>query len=163
MNSALNHVIAGLVWLIGFAVLLPLAGCAKPSSADRPTSTATTPANSDVVELVVDYGDGVQKRFTRLPWSDEMTVLDALQAAQKHPRGIEVEIRGSGPMAMLTKVDDLENGQGDPAGYWTYTVNGKKAERGAGAYGLKPKDVVEWRFGVYNPQSEADASQPSGD
>jgi hypothetical protein len=108
------------------------------------------------IELTIDYGDEMQKRFTSINWSESMTVLDALRSADEHPRGIELEVRGSGEMALVTRIDDLENGGGDPPAYWTYEVNGKKADRSAGAYQLKSGDVVNWRFGVYNPQGADD-------
>ena len=81
-----------------------------------------------------------------------MTVLDALRLADEHPRGIELEIRGSGERALVTRIDDLENGSSEPPAYWTYEVNEKKADRSAGAYELQAGDVVKWRYGVYNPQ-----------
>ena len=61
------------------------------------------------VRLVIDYGDGVQKHFTKLPWKEGATVLDALQGAANHRRGIEFKHRGTGATAFVTQIDDLKN------------------------------------------------------
>ena len=104
-------------------------------------------AESQTVSVVIDYGDGVQKHFTALAWKDGITVLDAMQAARQHPRGIAIESRGSGARTMLTRIDDLAN---EGAGRnWIYRVNGKLADRGIGAYNLKLGDTVLWRFEKY--------------
>ncbi len=99
------------------------------------------------VKVVIDFGDGVQKHFTALPWQEKMTVLDALLNAQKHPRGIKVQYRGKGPTAFVSKIDDLENqGRGSN---WIYRVNDKLADRGCGVYELKAGDTILWKFGEY--------------
>ncbi len=100
-----------------------------------------------LVRLVIDYGDGVQKHFTELAWHDEMTVLDALTAAQKHPRGIRIKYRSQGATAFLTKIDDLENEGGDRN--WVYRVNDKFADKSFAVFTLKPGDTVLWKFGEY--------------
>jgi len=99
------------------------------------------------VSLVVDYGDGVELRFRELPHRAGMTVLDALAAAGKHPRGVKFVQRGRGATAMITEIDGLRN---DPSGKnWLFSVNGKSAEVGSGAYELKAGDAVLWEFKPY--------------
>jgi hypothetical protein len=99
------------------------------------------------VSLAIDYGDDVELRFRAIPWRSGMTVLDALATAGKHPRGIKFVQRGRGATAMITEIDGLKN---DPAGKnWLFSVNGKSAEVGAGAYELKPDDAVLWEFKPY--------------
>jgi hypothetical protein len=96
------------------------------------------------VRLIVDYGDGVQKHFTALPWKAEMTVLDAMKAAQEHPRGVKLQYRGSGATAFLTQIDDVKN---EGAGRnWVYRVNDQLAERSFGVFPLKAGDTVLWKF-----------------
>jgi len=99
------------------------------------------------VRLVVDYGDGVQVHFTALPWSNGMTVVDALAASQKHPRGIKFVQRGRGTSAMITEIGGQKN-EGDGKN-WLYSVNGKSADVGAGGYELKAGDVILWEFKPY--------------
>ncbi len=98
------------------------------------------------VRLVIDYGDGVEKHFTRLDWRAGMTVLDLMEAAGRHPRGIEFAYRGRGPTAFLTRIDDRENeGRGRN---WTYRINDRLADRSLAVQTVGPKDRVVWRFGV---------------
>ena len=96
------------------------------------------------VEVVINYGDGVEKRFTAVPWKEEMTVLDAMKHAQNHPRGIKFEHRGSGATTFLTQIDDLKNeGSGRN---WIYRVNGELATCSFAIHELKRGDAVLWSF-----------------
>jgi hypothetical protein len=97
------------------------------------------------VRLTIDYGDGVQKVFASIAWQEGQTVLDLLEAAAKHPRGIKLEHRGSGATAFVTSIDGLKNeGTGRN---WLYEVNGKPANKSCGVWTLKASDQVLWRFG----------------
>ncbi len=103
--------------------------------------------NPQTVQLIIDYGDGVQKHFTALEWKDGMTVLDALEAAQKHPRGIKFVYRGKGETAFLTQIDELENeGRGRN---WVYRVNGELAKKSFAILTVKAADTILWTFGEY--------------
>jgi hypothetical protein len=76
-----------------------------------------------------------------------MTVVDLLAAAAKHPHGITFETRGSGASTLVTRIGDLKN---EGAGRnWLYSVNGKLANVGAGAYKLGAGDAVLCEFKVY--------------
>ncbi len=101
-----------------------------------------------VVQLVIDYGDGVEKHFTKLPWRNEMTVLDALMLARKHPRGIRLEYRGQAATTMVTQIDELAN-QGGGGKNWIYRVNQKPGNRSCGVYPLAKGDTVLWKFETY--------------
>ncbi|MCA9124009.1 MAG: DUF4430 domain-containing protein [Planctomycetaceae bacterium] len=104
-------------------------------------------AEAEVVRLVIDYHDGVEKHFNAIAWKSGMTVMDAMQAAKKHPRGISFEHKGKGATVLLTKIDDVENeGRGRN---WLYRVNGDPGDRSIGIYELKPGDAVLWRFDNY--------------
>jgi hypothetical protein len=108
-------------------------------------AAAAEPANGKSVKLTIDFGDGVHKVFVALPWQEKMTVFSALQAAEKHPRGIKLSHRGTGERVLVTAIDDLKNeGSGKN---WLYEVNGKLADRSAGIYELSAGDAVLWRFG----------------
>ena len=67
--------------LLGCSLLIGLLAAAELARGDEPPAKAT-----EHVRLIIDYGDGVQKHYTELPWRPEMTVLDALRLAQEHPR-----------------------------------------------------------------------------
>lgn len=125
------------------AVLLLVGGLGRVVSAQDGAKEPDRPT----VRMVVDYGDGVEKHFTKLVWHEKMTVQDALRAAEKHPRGIKTQQRGQGATAFLTQIDDLENeGRGRN---WVYRVNDKLADRSFAVYALQPGDTVLWRFGEY--------------
>ena len=104
-------------------------------------------AQSATVRLVVDYGDGVIKTITGLPWVKGSTVLDVMNAAKDRPHGISFSYTGSGASAFLTRIDDVANEGGAAAKKnWQLWVNTSYAERGFGVYELQPLDVVFWRF-----------------
>lgn len=99
------------------------------------------------VALVIDYADGVEKHFRELPWSAGATVLDVMQAAQRHPRGSRFVYRGSGDTAFLTQIDDVKNeGSGRN---WIFSINGQVAKRSFAVSEVKAGDRVLWKFTQY--------------
>ncbi len=112
-----------------------------------PTSTLVRGEEPKAVRMVIDYNDGVEKHFNAIAWQAEMTVLDAMNAAKKHPRGISFEFKGRGATTLLTKIDDRGNeGRGLN---WLYKVNGKPGDRSIGIFELKAGDTVLWKFDKY--------------
>jgi hypothetical protein len=107
--------------------------------------TAAAQESSPAIRLTIDYGDGVQKTFTTLAWKEKMTVFDALQTAEQHPRSIRVSHVGSAETIFITAIDDLEN-EGAGQRNWRYTVNDQPARYSAGVAVLKNGDAVVWRF-----------------
>ena len=104
-------------------------------------------AQTATVRLVVDYGDGVIKTITGLPWAKGSTVLDVMNAAKERPHGITFSYTGSGASAFLTRIDDVANEGGAAAKKnWQLWVNASYAERSFGVYEVQPLDVVFWRF-----------------
>lgn len=100
------------------------------------------------VELTVDYGDGVEKRFPMLPFKPSLTVLGAMEAAGQHPRGIKFEYRGQGETAFLKSIDGLANeGRGRN---WTFRVNDRLGESSFAVHALQAGDKITWRFGKYD-------------
>ncbi len=97
------------------------------------------------VQLTIDFGDGVQKTFSALEWKEKQTVLDVLQLAEKHPRGIKLKHRGSGATTLVTAIDDAANQAGGDN--WTYEVNGKRADRSCGVFEVQAGDKVLWKYG----------------
>ncbi len=134
MSAELRH---RFPWLAVAVVWLAFMPAVLTAADARPT-----------VRLVVDYGDGVQVHYTALPWNDGMNVVDALAAAEKHPRGPKVRQRGRGRSALITEIGGLKNeGSGRN---WLYSVNGKPADVGAGSYELKAGDTILWEFKEYD-------------
>ncbi len=101
------------------------------------------------VQMVVDYGDGVELRLTALRWRAGMTVLDAIETAGAHPHGVKFKLRGTGSTAFVTQIGDLKNeGGGANSRNWIYTVDNQQPDVGVGSCELKPNNVVLWKFGV---------------
>jgi hypothetical protein len=103
-------------------------------------------AQTATVRLVVDYGDGVIKTITGLPWTKGSTVLDVMNAAKDRPHGITFSYTGSGASALLTRIDDVANEGGGAKKNWQLRVNTTYADRSFGVYEVQPLDVVFWRF-----------------
>jgi hypothetical protein len=139
--------------LILLVVLTSGIGCQKKQSAkDRGAAHAEVTLAGEgepAVELAIDYGDGCEKRFRRIPYKHGMTVLAALEFAAAHPRGIKFESSGAGESALLTSIDDLSNEGGRDGRNWIYRVNGKLATKSFDAYTLSPNDVILWKFEQY--------------
>ena len=70
-----------------------------------------------------------------------MTVADLLNS---EPR-ISLTSTGSGASAFLTSLDGVAN-EGAGGRNWTYSVNGKHADRSFAVYELQPGDHVLWTF-----------------
>lgn len=102
-------------------------------------------AQSATVRLVIDYGDGVIKTITDLPWTKGSTVLDVMNAAKSRPHGISFGYTGSGASAFLTQVDDIAN-EGTGKKNWQLWVNTSYADKSFAIYDVQPLDVVFWRF-----------------
>lgn len=76
----------------------------------------------NTVSLTVDYGNGVSKSFTGLPWRKGLTLLEALQAAEAVPPGIAIAHGSSrnGSVLNLT-LDGLPETEG--AGEWSVRID----------------------------------------
>ncbi len=110
-------------------------------------------AHRQVVQIVIDYGNGVRKHYTRIGWRHEMTVLDAMNRAKELRPGLAFGSPGSGPTAIITQIDGIRNeGGGSGKRNWLYWVNDGFADAGIGAKRLDVGDVVIWRFDTYPGQ-----------
>ena len=121
-------------------ILLAAILLAFAASGDRAHAQAAT------VRLVVDYGDGVIKTITGLPWAKGSTVLDVMNAAKDRPHGITFSYTGSGASAFLTRIDGVANEGGGGRKNWQLWVNTSYADRSFSVYEVQPLDVVFWRF-----------------
>ena len=102
-------------------------------------------AQSATVRLVIDYGDGVIKTITGLPWTKGSTVLDVMNTAKSRPHGISFGYTGNGASAFLTQIDDVVN-EGGGKKNWQLWVNTSYADKSFAVYDVQPLDVVFWRF-----------------
>jgi hypothetical protein len=100
------------------------------------------------VTLIIDDLQGYQVRYSALEWSDEMTVFDALKAAESHERHpLELRSRGSGERAFVESLIGLSNeGARGEKRNWIYWVGTEFADTGAGSKRLNPGDVITWKY-----------------
>lgn len=137
-------------WLIVVSLILGGA-CGFPSVAATEKATqesAQGDQQAQHVELTIDYGDGVEKRFQALPFKPGLTILGLMDAASQHPRGIKFEYRGQGETAFLKSIDGVANeGRGRN---WIFRVNDKLGETSFAVQALRAGDKVAWRFGKYD-------------
>lgn len=131
-----------------------LSGC-KPGNMKKNEATGKHPAPSaqsapdePTVSVIVDFQDGSEIHFPRVKWTEGMTVFDCMAGVKNHPRGIDFQSQGSGETALLTKIEDMENGTGDGAA-WIFYVNGEMAHESFGLKKLKSGDTVLWKFQQY--------------
>jgi hypothetical protein len=137
-----------LVALLAMVVAL----LAKPSDTVEPAVGSSTiayketpPPNGPTVSLEVDFGNGVNREFTGIAWTEGMTVGKLMEAAANMTPPLDHKVRGSGKMTFLTSLDGVANGEG--AGrYWLYEVNGQLAEVSFAVKPLAPGDRVLWIF-----------------
>lgn len=108
---------------------------------DRPAEAAE-PAEHERVSLEIDFGDGRPKDPKLFDWRDGMTVADLFATT---PEATIVQ-QGSGASAFLSSIDGVKN-EGAGRKNWTYSVNGKSADRSFAIYRLQPGDRVLWTFG----------------
>jgi hypothetical protein len=129
-------------------LLIALLGAALSACVDADETAEAARASEQVVRLIVDYGDGVEKHFTRLGWRDGATVWDVLQDAARHPRGIQVRHRGNGATTLIIAIDEAGNEPGTGRN-WIYRVNDRVGERSAGICPVQAGDTILWRFETY--------------
>jgi hypothetical protein len=100
--------------------------------------TIAAPANK--VLLTINFGNGQLLNSTE-NWREGMTVADVLQNNRRNSFLTE----GRGETAFLTSLNGVMN-EGATGRNWTYTVNGKFADRSFAVYELRPNDHVLWTF-----------------
>src|SRR5260221_8496373 len=121
------------------AAILPGTMLLVPALADR------AQAQSAIVRLVIDYGDGVTKTITALAWVKGSTVLDVMNAAKSRPHGISFSYSGSGGALFLTRIDDVAN-EGARKKKWELWVNTSYADKSFPFLEGQPSDVGFWRL-----------------
>jgi len=131
------------------AIVALLAERANQPLSDTPEQLAAwTPseaAEGESVKLSIDFGNGAQRTFERLPWQESMTVADLMILAHDFCPGIQFEAQGEGKMAFLDSLEGVANGGADQRN-WLYRVNGKHAHVSYAVYTLQAGDEVLWIY-----------------
>ncbi|MEE8169231.1 MAG: DUF4430 domain-containing protein [Phycisphaerae bacterium] len=131
---------------VGVGLLLAASGAALAAWQAAPGS------DGHHVRLVIDYGDGVEKHFTVLPWRKGMTALDAMKLAEASSHGIKVQSRDFGGAGhMIQRIDDLQN-EGGRGKNWVFWINTNFGEASVSRVELQPSDVVTWRYSDKKPR-----------
>lgn len=105
------------------------------------------------VRLVIDFGEGFEKHFNKLPWIEGMTVKSAMEAAKAlpPPREMTFESKGEGERGMVVTIDGLANeGAGKSTRNWLFWVNDAPGEKSYAIMPMNPGDVATWRFATYD-------------
>lgn len=102
---------------------------------------------ADHIDLVIQFDNDFEKHYSKIRYTQEMTVLNAMQQMQKHPRATPFKVRGKGTSTFLFEIDSIAN-QGNGKN-WIYYVNGKRATVGIGAKKLNPRDHILWKYEPY--------------
>jgi|WetSurMetagenome_2_1015567.scaffolds.fasta_scaffold995326_2 hypothetical protein len=98
---------------------------------------------ASTVSLEVRKADGTIKSFTGIPWSLNMTALDAMKMVDDLK--FTAEWSKSLGQWFVTSIDGVANqGAGKP--YWGFCVDGYPAGVGAGSYVLGSKASVVWVY-----------------
>jgi hypothetical protein len=151
--------------LIALAILALLLGFAYWHTHSQPASTSSTPLGTKAppaapvtsdITLIIDFGDGTQRRFTDLKYTTEMTALDAMKLAASHARPLVFEFRGAGASSIITSIEGIKDegvgaGGATPATAraWQYWIGNAYGEVAAGAAVLKPGDRISWSYRPY--------------
>lgn len=121
-----------------FGLVLTLAAVSGASLAAEPEKT---------VQVVLDFGDGSEKRYTQIPWKEEANAFSVTAAAGKHPRGFALQSRGSGATRFVFSLDGQKN-EGNGRN-WILRINDKLAKQSCELVEVSPDDVILWRFQRY--------------
>lgn len=130
--------------VLGIVTILAACGTTRQSAALAAEPKPTGPT----LQVVIDYGDGSQRRYTAIPWHEGITVAESLQAVGKHPRGVASRVRGRGELAFVESIDSIGN-EGGTGKNWIFYVNDQMGEASAGATEVPQGGVVAWKFEVY--------------
>src|SRR5258708_23560513 len=103
-----------------------------PALADR------AQAQSAIVRLVIDYGDGVTKTITALAWVKGSTVLDVMNAAKSRPHGISFSYSGSGGASLFPRIHDCGK-QGAGKKNTPMWVKSRHSDKNVSAPELQPR------------------------
>ena len=119
-----------------------------PGMASTKIPAAWTPAprlTGETVSLTIDFGNGAERTFHALAWSEAMTLGDLMEQARDFRPGISFTQQGKGAMAMLTSLEGVANETVDRR-YWLYSVDGRHGETSFAVQPLEAGAAVLWEF-----------------
>lgn len=134
-----------LVAVLCIATPVALTGCGANGSADKAATTETTGAatsdSSTADQVTVTQQIGADEAPEQVTVAKDGTVLDVLKASN-----IAYKTEDSSYGEYVTSIDGTAS---DATHGWTYTVNGKQPDVGAGDYKVADGDAVVWTYVEY--------------
>ena len=131
-------------------------GCDPPATLDSTTASDATSSSGEVVagtvQLWVDYAGEKKNRKIKVPCSADSTVFTILQRA-KNMGDLEFDFQGAGSTAFVHSIDGMMN-TGRRGKNWVFRVNEELATESCGSLAVAPGDVIEWKFGEYEPDQK---------
>ena len=133
-------------------LVVPLAALRAAGAPQEPAAAGTLS-----IAVVIDYNDGCQRVYPRIPWAAGMTAWDALAAIQRLPHGVAVEKSGSTSRdAFIRRIDDLANeGGGKGKRNWLYWIDGVMAKQGVGTQPINAGQTLLFKFAVWESTSQS--------
>ena len=152
----LQHKISALVqpWVCLLALALVLATGCEPAT----TLDSQTPASSagevvaGTVQLKVDFSGEKRNLDVKVPCSADSTVFSILERA-KNMGDLDFDSQGGGSTAFVHSIDGVLN-TGRKGNNWVFRVNDQLAKESCGSLAVAPGDVIEWKFGEYEPDED---------
>lgn len=122
------------ILLVIILAALVFAGLSYISKDNGKITGEATSARTIPVEMKIQNGQTLKSNV-----SAGLTALEYLETQAK------VKTKGEGVNAYVVAIDDLEV-NADKNEFWSFYINGKMAEVGAGSYKLMPNDKIEWKI-----------------
>lgn len=139
-----------------WACLLMLAlavGCDPEPTLDAQRSVDSAgEVVAGTVQLQVDFSGEKKNMSVKVPCSADSTVFQILQRAQNQG-DLDFDSQGSGGTAFVHSIDGVMN-SGRRGKNWTFRVNEQLAKESCGSLAVVPGDVIEWKFGDYEPEAD---------
>jgi len=145
-----------LIYLWSCFLMLALAvGCdPQPTPDAQRSADPVGEVVAGTVQLQVDFSGEKKNISVKVPCSADSTVFQILQRAQNQG-DLEFDSQGSGGTAFVHSIDGVLN-SGRRGKNWVFRVNEQLAKESCGLLAVVPGDVIEWRFGQYEPEPESE-------
>ncbi len=122
------------ILLVIILAALVFAGLSYISKDNGKITGEATSARTIPVEMKIQNGQTLKSNV-----SAGLTALEYLETQ------VKVKTKGEGVNAYVVAIGDLEV-NADKNEFWSFYINGKMAEVGAGSYKLMPNDKIEWKI-----------------
>jgi hypothetical protein len=101
------------------------------------------------VGLTIDYSNGVQKQFSSIPWTEDLTILGAIEASTKIPPGAQIRFGSDrSGHALGLEIDEMP-GSATPTLDWMVWVNERPFNDRLGtetSFGFRPEERITNRL-----------------